>query len=40
MIDVINAPSLRVAAHLGFAEFARGVYKGHSVSLLERLARR
>ncbi len=37
LIDEANAPSLRLAAKLGFQEFSRTIYKGQSVRLLERL---
>lgn len=36
MIDHINTPSLKVAARLGFTEFAQYSYRGHAVALLER----
>jgi RimJ/RimL family protein N-acetyltransferase len=38
MIDPFNAASLRVAARLGFEEFAREPYKGHPLILLQRSA--
>ena len=37
IIDPGNAPSLRVAGKLGFAEFARAKYAGNPVVMLERL---
>jgi len=36
IIDPQNGASLRVAGKLGFAEFARSEYGGHSVVMLER----
>lgn len=38
MIDLENAPSLRLAAALGYAEYARTIYKGAAAVLLERMA--
>ncbi|MEQ1899092.1 MAG: GNAT family N-acetyltransferase [Devosia sp.] len=36
MIDTGNAASLRVAAKLGFVEFARALYNGEPIVLLDR----
>jgi RimJ/RimL family protein N-acetyltransferase len=36
MIDLVNTPSLKVAAKLGFREFGQCSYRGHAVALLER----
>jgi RimJ/RimL family protein N-acetyltransferase len=36
MIQPDHAASLHVAGKLGFAEFARSVYNGHPVVLMER----
>jgi RimJ/RimL family protein N-acetyltransferase len=38
MIDPDNAPSLRLAAKMGYAEYARAAYAERSVVLLERPA--
>ncbi|RYY12976.1 MAG: N-acetyltransferase [Cytophagaceae bacterium] len=40
LVDVANAPSLRLAAKLGYQEIDRVRYKNVSVVLLERLANR
>jgi RimJ/RimL family protein N-acetyltransferase len=37
LIDPANIPSLRLAAKLGFAEYARTSYRGDPVVLLERI---
>ena len=37
LIGPANAPSLRLAARLGFAEYARTTYRGEPTVLLERL---
>ncbi|TVT43679.1 GNAT family N-acetyltransferase [Hymenobacter setariae] len=39
LIDVANEPSLRVAARLGYHEYARTEYNGSPVVLLERFAK-
>lgn len=39
MIDPDNAPSLKLAARLGYTEYARTTYKDHPSILLERTAR-
>lgn len=36
IINTDNAPSLLLAGKLGFAEFARSAYNGHSIILLQR----
>ena len=36
MIDPENAPSLRLAARVGFAPYADGLYKAKTLTLLER----
>ncbi|MGI4872763.1 MAG: GNAT family N-acetyltransferase [Janthinobacterium lividum] len=38
LIDPANTPSLRLAAKLGYQDFARTSYKGEAVVLLERFA--
>lgn len=38
MIDLENAPSLRLAAALGYAEYVHTTYKGAAAVLLERVA--
>ncbi|MDJ0364096.1 GNAT family N-acetyltransferase [Hymenobacter sp. H14-R3] len=38
VIAPANAPSLRLAAKLGYQEFSRALYKGNAIVLLERFA--
>lgn len=38
IISPDNAPSLRVAERLGYAEFGRAEYKGNTVAMFERFA--
>jgi hypothetical protein len=40
MIDPMNAPSLRLAARMGYVEYARAAYGERFVVLLERAAPR
>jgi RimJ/RimL family protein N-acetyltransferase len=39
MIDPDNTPSLKLAAALGYTEYARPTYKGEPTTLLERVVR-
>ena len=40
LIDPDNGPSLRLAARLGYTEYARTTYKEHASILFERLSPR